>query len=75
LSKQVEYSIVRDTKSLSGWFSVELGRYFDIFPTQPVALKETLQHPEWLLDDKRKFEETVSGSKINGDYEHLPLAC
>jgi hypothetical protein len=75
LFKQVEYSIARDTKSLSRWFSVKLERYFDLFPTQPVGLKETLQHPEWSLDDKRKFEEKVSGLKINRDYECLPLAC
>jgi hypothetical protein len=73
LSKQGEYAIARDTKTQAGWLSLELGIYFDLFSTQPITTKESLQHPDWLLNDKRLFEENVSGSKINRNYEHLPL--
>jgi hypothetical protein len=42
LSKQGEYAIAQDTKTWAGWLSLELGIYFDLFPTQPIMTKESL---------------------------------
>ena len=75
LARQVDYCVARDTKSLGKWFCIELQKYFHLFPTEAITVEESLGHPEWSLEDKRLFEEKVSGSRLNGNYEHLPSAC
>jgi hypothetical protein len=68
-SKQAEYGIARDQKTLQAWLSVELRTYFEKFPTGPVTVKENIDHPGWSHEEKRRFEETVSDSWLNGNYE------
>jgi len=75
-AKQPEYCIARENKSTDVWFSVELEKYFSAFPTEPVTEKEAFLNTQgWSLEDKRKSEEKVSGSRLNGNYGDLPLAC
>lgn len=75
LAKQPEYLTAKDNKSTDLWFSIELEKYFNEFPTEPITSKEALHHEGWTLEAKRKFEENVSDSKLNGNYKNSPLAC
>ena len=75
-SKQDEYILAREAKNMRGWFSVELEQYFGLFPTEPITVKESIQHPSWSHKDKRASEEEVSGSRLDeNDDGHLPLTC
>src|SRR6266852_8193878 len=60
LSKQADYIIAQDTKSLKGLFCIEMRIYFDMFPTEPITVRESLHHPDWTPAKKRVFEEKVS---------------
>jgi hypothetical protein len=65
VSKKGEYSKARDEKNLPAWLSVELQTYFDLFPTEPVTVKENMKNPGWTMEEKKLFEEKVSNSKLN----------
>jgi hypothetical protein len=74
VSKQSDYLVARGTRNLLGWFSVELEKYFERFPTEPVTATEIIQHADWDIAVKRKFQETVSHFKINRNHKRrLPL--
>jgi len=60
LSKQADYIVARDTKSLKGWFCIKMRIYFDMFPTEPIMVRESLHHPDWTPAKKCVFEEKVS---------------
>jgi hypothetical protein len=52
-SKQAEYSMARDKKTLKAWFTVELKAYFNKFPMQPVTEEEKLKKgSSWSFQDK-----------------------
>ena len=34
--------------------------YFDMFPTEPITVRESLHHPDWTPAEKRLFQEKVS---------------
>lgn len=74
VSKQSEYLVARGTRSLPGWFSVELEKYFERFPTEPVTATEIIQHG-WGIAEKRKFQETVSDLRINRTINDTYLWC
>src|SRR6266849_7235235 len=60
LSKQADYIVAWDMKSLKGWFCIEMRIYFNMFPTEPITVRESLYHPDWTPAKKDVFEEKVS---------------
>ena len=69
LSKQGEYNMARENKHLWGWLTIELRTYIDLFPTEPVTVKENINYPGWTLEAKRLQQEKVSNLRLNGNYE------
>ena len=67
LSKQVEYNIAQSRKCLSGWFTVKLQTYFDLFPTEDVIVGDDILKPGLTFENKRHSQEVVSDPTLNRD--------